>query len=176
MRYLATGPLIVAASLSFSIHAADIEFKGLQPGAPLKDDRFFCEPRQSTIGDVVCQLKFNFPETIAGARVGFLLVHLIDSKISFISVSFPSDNYHQVKAALLTKYGSGKAKIIPVRTQSGVLYENEETLWEINGRQMRLQRYGNKIDQGMLLLTSMDALQSQRRRAVEQASSNSGDL
>ena len=165
---------LIAASLFFSTlsHAGDFKIKEYEIGLPIESYKFayLCKP--NAIGQITCY--DPAPSlTIGGETVKKALIKFdSNEKISMIYFSFGPESFDAIKAAVSSKYKTGRCTKSVVENGFGAKFSNENCLWKTKNEHLSLQKYTETITQGSLTLVSNDRLDL----SIEQSKEKSKDI
>lgn len=95
--------------------------------------------------------------TFGGAAVDVLIMFFgEDSKLGVALATIPSDSYTGLKVAMTERFGApSNVEETAVQNKLGTKFANETVTWLKGDDKLMLQKFGSKINQGMLRLSSV---------------------
>jgi len=171
---------VITSSAAVYAEEFPLDFKGLALGTDISTikskSKFSCRDSQAPMADQICHLNFDENETIAGVPVELLILIFFSNKLETISVTFNSESFFKVVAALKEKYGPGEVRSEVVQNRMGASFENKIYSWRRGEAAIIARRYSGKIDRSTVNYVSDFALETSERRRSSTAKENADDL
>lgn len=171
---------VLTSSSAVYAEGSPLDFKGIALGTDISSikstSKFSCRDIQGPMADQVCHLNFDENETIAGVPVELLVLIFFSKKLETISVTFNSESFFKVVAALKEKYGPGEVRSEVVQNRMGASFENKIYSWRRGEAAIIARRYSGKIDRSTVNYVTDLALETSERRRSSTTKDNADDL
>ena len=129
-------------------------------------------PEQRWLGDSMCFSLFTLAETNVHAMYEFRADHFVG-----VLLTFDSSNFERIAAVFIERYGAPTSEARPLfQTQGGLTATNQVMNWEGPAIQITLERYGNKITEGLGSLWTQDEVRESMSIYREQTKGAANDL
>ncbi len=169
-------PTLLAAAILLSAIPAfaageKLGFKGVELGSSLtriaSNPKYDCRIVNTPIADMVCSLRPNEKETIAGAPIDLLFYFYDQSTLTGIVVSLAEKHFQPVVNALSEKFGKPNLKSDSVKSLKGDVFEDRIYRWTRPEGSLQAQRYAGRLDKSSIRFTDDTAAQRiEQRRAL----------
>ena len=151
--------------------AEKLGFKGVELGSSLSriasNPRYDCRVVNTPIADMVCSLRPNEKETIAGAPIDVLFYFYDQSTLTGIVVSLAEKHFQPAINALSEKFGKPSLKSDTVKNLKGNVFEDRIFSWTRPEGSLQAQRYAGRLDKSSIRFTDDAAAHRiEQRRAL----------
>jgi hypothetical protein len=145
--------LLLGLLFPLQVHAYD--FKGIEIGGSTTPEQVKEQTGVKCGGGVNGTNVCTGYSTIVGKQAFTNILIDAEGKVQRIIVDFDSNNYDQVAAALLQKFGEpSKREVSTVQNRVGGKFTQEQLRWEAGENQVLLERYSSKITKSMLYMST----------------------
>jgi hypothetical protein len=97
----------------------------------------------------------------------FIIVNLVDRRISSFYFSFDTDRFSAIALALETRWGAAdSSKVLQVQNRMGANFENIVKQWVLADGNVELERYGSKVTEGTVTVNNVKLVTASGLRRV----------